>query len=104
MLKINKYVFYKICNKDIDKYNDIVLTIKSEYSMLINQIKIVNNCTDVRIIVHKLVGIVSIFHDTNEEINYILKSMLNIPKSTNNFNLYKGYIDMLLTYDKNKLF
>lgn len=104
MLRINEYVFYKICNKDIDKYKDIISTIKSEFNELMNEIKIVNNCQNVRIIVHKLVSIVGIFHETNDEINYILKSMLDIPKSTNNFNLYKGYIDMLIDYDKNKLF
>ena len=79
MMRINKYIFYTICNKDIDLYEEFIETYKQEYTQIINEIKEANktaNCQIIRELIHKLIGIVAIVRESNDELNYILKSIL----------------------------
>jgi hypothetical protein len=104
MININKYIFYEVCDKNIDTYTDLIKTIKQEYFYNINLLKNIKDCKDCRLIIHKIVGIVSIFNNTNIEINYLLKTILNIDKNIDNFSLYKEYINSLIHYDTTNLF
>jgi hypothetical protein len=104
MININKYIFYNYCDKNIDTYIDIIGTIKKDYFYNINLLKYTTDCNIIRKIIHTLVGIVSIFDNTNIEINYLLKTILNIDKNIDNFSLYKEYINSLINYDTTNLF
>ena len=99
MMRINKYIFYTICNKDIDLYEEFIKTYKKDYTQIINEIKEANktaNCQAIRTLIHKLIGIVATVHESNDELNYILKSILAVPKKIQDYNWYRDYIYMLL--------
>jgi hypothetical protein len=105
-MKINKYIFYTICDKDIDLYEEFIKTLNDDYTNIINEIKEANkiaNCQSIRSLIHKLVGIVGVMNDSNDEINYILKSILAIPKTTEDYNWYRDYIYMLLEFNKSNI-
>ena len=101
MMKINKYIFYTLCNKDIEEYDKIMDIFRKDYIKVIKEIKETTSCKDIRFLVHKLIGIISVINNTNDELNYILKSILLIPKTTEDFDYYRDYIYMLLNFDKN---
>lgn len=65
MININKYIFYEICNKNIDNYNDLIKTIKRDYFYNINLLKNNIDCLDIRQIIHRLIGIICILKNTN---------------------------------------
>ena len=101
MMRINKYIFYTICNKDIDLYEEFIETYKAHYTQIINEIKEANktaNCQLIRTLTHKLLGLVCIINDSNDELNYILKSILAVPKTTQDYNWYRDYIYMLVEF------
>jgi hypothetical protein len=100
-MNVNKYIFYTVCNKDIDEYEKIMVIFRKDYIKVIKEIKETTSCTDIRFLVHKLIGIISVINNTNDELNYILKSILLIPKTTKDFDYYRDYIYMLLNFDKN---
>jgi len=95
MLRINKYIFYEICDKNFEIYLDLITTAKEDYNNIIKEFKNIKECHEVRKLAHKLLGIISILDGTNIEILYIVKSMLFIDKSCLDLHLYKNYIDML---------
>lgn len=105
-MRINKYIFYTICNKDIDLYEEFIKTLNDDYTKIINEIKEANKTTDcqlIRNLIHKLVGLVGIINDSNDEINYILKSILAVPKTTQDYNWYRDYVYMLLEFNKSNI-
>jgi len=104
MIKINKYIFYNYCDKNIDTYFDIIISIKKEYIHNINLLKSTTDCIIIRKIVHKIIGIVSIFDNTNFEINYLLRNILSIDKNNQDYLLYKNYINELILYDITNIF
>jgi len=101
MMKINKYIFYTLCNKDIEEYDKIMNIFRKDYIKVIKEIKETTSCKDIRFLVHKLIGIISVINNTNDELNYILKSILLIPKTTEDFDYYRDYIYMLLNFYQN---
>ena len=101
MMNVNKYIFYTVCNKDIDEYDKIMDIFRKDYIKVIKEIKETTSCRDIRFLVHKLIGIISVINNTNDELNYILKSILSISKTTEDFDYYRDYIYMLLNFDKN---
>ena len=103
MLQINQYVFYEICNKNIDLYNDFINDVKNDYNNIILELKTTRECKDIRIQIHKLVGILSIIGNKNNEINYICNNCLNIPKDCSDISLYTYFIDLLFDFDKTKI-
>lgn len=78
------------CNHD---YTNIILDLSAK------------NVTshEVRQLIHKMIGLIAIFQDTNEEIMYICKLILNIDKKNKDFLLYNEYIQLILQYDKRQL-
>jgi hypothetical protein len=100
-MKINKYIFYTLCNKNIEEYDKIMDIFRKDYIKVIKEIKETTSCKDIRFLVHKLIGIISVINNTNDELNYILKSILLLPKTTEDFDYYRDYIYMLLNFDKN---
>jgi hypothetical protein len=100
-MKINKYIFYTLCNKDIEEYDKIMDIFRKDYIKVIKEIKETTSCKDIRFLVHKLIGIISVINNTNDELNYILKSILLIPKTTEDFDYYRDYIYMLLNFYQN---
>ena len=104
MLRINKYIFFKICDKNFEMYSDLIKTIREDYNKMINEIVNVKECSEVRKIAHKLFGLVSILDGTNTELLYILKSILYVDKSSVNLFLYKNYIDMLINVKTEHIF
>jgi hypothetical protein len=71
-MKINKYIFYTLCNKDIEEYDKIMDIFRKDYIKVIKEIKETTSCKDIRFLVHKLIGIISVINNTNDELNYIL--------------------------------
>ena len=104
MINVNKFIFYEICNKNIDNYNDLITSIKCDYFKNINLLKNNTDCQYIRQIIHTLIGIISLLNNTNMEINYILMRILNINKNSADYYLYKDLINELILYNKNNLF
>ena len=104
MIRLNKYIFVEVCGKDFDKYRDIINTIKQEYFQLLHELSETVSCRFVRILTHKLIGVVASLKGTNSEITYILKNILDIPKTSHDFYLYKYYIDQLIHINMNNVF
>ena len=102
-MKINKYIFYTICNKDIDEYDKIIDIFRKDYVTIIYEIKQTTICREIRYLIHKLIGVIAVINNTNDELDYILKSILSIPKTTEDFDYYRDYVYMLLNFDKNLL-
>lgn len=102
-MSINKYIFYTICNKDIDEYDTIIDMFRKDYETIINDIKQTTICKEIRYLIHKLVGVIAVINNTNDELNYILKSILDIQKTNEDFEYYRDYIYMLLNFDKRQL-
>jgi len=103
MMNINKYIFFTICNKDIDEYDIIIIMIKDDYIKIIKEIKETTNCKEIRKLIHKLVGLIAVINNTSDELNYIFKSILEIPKTTEDFIYYRDYVYMLINYDRRLL-
>lgn len=103
MLRINRYLFYDVCGKDIDIYTEIIDSIRQEYTNTIRQLKQTQNCQEARLLIHKLISTVSYCIDTNEECIYLCRSLLQLPKNTTDFSLYKHYVDLLIELDRNKI-
>jgi hypothetical protein len=104
MLSVNKYIFVDVCDKNIDSYYDIINTVKTDYFRLINEVKVEPDFSKIRNIVHTLIGICVIFIGTNAEILYILKNLLELPKSQHDFDSYKYYVNMLVNFNTDKMF
>ena len=104
MLSVNKHIFVDICDKNLDTYYDIINTVKIDYFKLINEIKVETDFSKIRTIVHTLIGICLIFTGTNSEILYILKNLLELPKSQDDFNSYKYYVDLLINFNTDGMF
>ena len=104
MIILHKHIFLNICNKNIDTYEDFIYTLNDDYTNIIVDLSAKNiTCHAIRQLIHKMVGLVAIFQDTNEEIMYMCKLILNIDKKSTNFLLYKEYVQWILLYDKRKL-
>jgi two-component SAPR family response regulator len=104
MLRINKYIFFDVCDKNIDEYNELIETIKKEYFKTIEELNNETECSVIRKIIHKLAGIVSILEGSNREVTYIIKTILSIDKASNDLDAYKFYIDMLMNLNTDNLF
>ena len=104
MLRINKYIFFDVCDKNIDSYNDVVETIKTEYFKTIEELNNETDCSRIRKIIHKLSGIVLLLEGSNKEVTYIIKSILSIDKHSNDLEAYKFYINMLTNLNTDNLF
>lgn len=104
MIILHKYIFLNICNKNIDTYQDFMHTLNDDYVSIILGLSAKNiTCSCVRHLIHKMIGLVSIFDKTNTEIIYICKMILNIEKKSTDISLYNEYIQWILRYDKHKL-
>jgi Mg2+ and Co2+ transporter CorA len=103
ILQINQYIFYDICNKNIDSYNDFINDVKKDYNNIIHELKKARECKDIRFQIHKLVGILSIISNKNNELNYICNNCLNVPKDCSDISSYTYFIDLLFGFDKTKI-
>ena len=103
MLHINKHLFYDICDKNIDIYNDIIDTTRTDYNNTINEIRVTTDCKQLRLYIHKIICIVIFYKDTNNECIYICRSILQMSNSNTDINVYKYWINLLLELDKQKI-
>jgi hypothetical protein len=84
-------------------YTDIIKSFQDDYRETIYQLANATTCETARFYTHKLVGVVSILKDMNDELLYLCKSLLMLPKNSSDFSSYKYYIDMLITFDSRRL-
>lgn len=110
MFTINKYIF-ELCDKNIDMYFEITKTIRNDYCTIIRDFKgidyendPVNSCSQVRILAHKLVGVISILRETNQELVFVLNSLLSIHKTNTDILLYKPFVEHILDLDTSRNF
>lgn len=84
-------------------YMEYIECLKVEYSKIIKKLCIINDISQIRYCVHKLIGILKNFYDnTAIELIYYCKLLLNIDKNDANitFNAYKEYINLIINYDR----
>jgi hypothetical protein len=103
MLRLNRFLFYEICQKDLTMYEDIIQSFQIDYRDTIRELANATTCESVRFYTHKLVGVISILKDSNCELLYLCKSILNLPKDTTDFTSYKYFIDQLVSFDTNRI-
>ncbi len=99
----NKHILQEVCDNNMESYNDIMDTIRCDYNEIIDSLKHESNISEIRQLVHKLVGVVSILEGQNREIIYYLKLLLNIDKTETNLKHYQVYIKMITEYDQSFL-
>jgi hypothetical protein len=103
MYSINKYIFEDVCDNNMEIYNDIMETIRCDYNDIVGKLAHEISIPEIRILVHKLVGVVLILEGKNYEIMYYLKLLLNIDKKETNLKYYQVYIKMITDYDESFL-
>ena len=105
MLKIHKYLFINICDKNFDHYSDLINVIKSEIQLVILAISdpTLTDTSILRMYIHKLINNISSL-DNNSEIIYLCRQLLNIDKNNTNILDYKECLNMILLYDINQIF
>jgi len=60
MYSINKYIFEDVCDNNMELYNDIMDTIRSDYNKIVNKLAHELCIPEIRQLFHKLVGVVVI--------------------------------------------
>ena len=93
-MTIHKYIFYEICEKNIDVYFELIRTMRSEYKA---GLRIITNVSDIGIVrynIHKMLGVIC-YLGNKEEIIYICKMILQIDKKETNFEKYEYWIQKL---------
>lgn len=80
----NKYILQEVCDNNMAIYYDIMGTIRCDYDEIIDSLKHESNISEIRQLIHKLVGVVLILEGKNYEIMYYLKLLLNIDKAETN--------------------
>jgi hypothetical protein len=99
----NKHILQEVCDNNMESYNDIMDTIRCDYNEIVDSLKHESNIPEIRQLVHKLAGVVSILEGQNREIIYYLKLLLNIDKTETNLKHYQVYIKMITEYDQSLL-
>jgi hypothetical protein len=80
-------------------YEDIIKSMRKNYRTTICDLANCNTCESARFHTHKLVGIISVLKDTNGEILYLCKSLLQLPKTGEHFASYAYFIDQIVLFD-----
>ncbi len=99
-ITLNKYLFITICDKNYDLYEEIISNFNNDYLNTIKKLKETTDCIEVRKLIHNFIGIIMNLKINNSELLYILKSILNVPKTNLDYDLYRDYIYMLIVFDK----
>ena len=100
---INVYIFNELCGKNMDIYEEFIVMLRKDYCEIIEQLTIVKRNEDIalsRYYFHKLVGLLSNINCQNDEIIYIVKNALLIPKCNTVYMEYKYWIELLLEFKK----
>lgn len=100
---LNHYIYYTVCNKDLDFYNKIIDDFKNEYNVCIKKLCNSKNIPDIRFNAHKMISVIS-WLDILEEILYYCKMILAIDKKDNDINYYNTYIDIIKNIQNYNIF
>jgi hypothetical protein len=103
LITIHKGIFCDVCNKDFDIYNDFIHSLIMDYNNVISELHKVTTCTQTRVLIHKLVSVISIIALDSSEIYTLCNLILNIEKSSDQFELYSGYVKQVVEYDLKKI-
>lgn len=99
MMRINQFLFYEICGKDMDMYEDITKSVKIDYRNTIRDLGNSSTWESAIFHTHKLMGVISILKNTNEEVLYLCKSLLQLSKTSEDYASYAYFIDQLVSID-----
>jgi len=100
MLRINKYIFYEVCDKNMDLYEDFLRMFQIEYISCVKTLDKKESCESIRFHTHKLIGILSYFQGANDEIIYRCRMLLALPKYTTPLNDYSYMVDQIVQFDR----
>jgi len=103
MYKIHRYVYDVIFEKNMNMYNDFIHSVRKEYTDIITSLSKTQDTVLIRQLIHKLIGVIAFFEDTNCELVYYCRLILNIDKTKNDYSLYFLYIEHIIAYDKKQL-
>ena len=103
MISINKYIFYEICNKNIDLYNEYMNDVRIDYYYIIRDLENAYTIEDIRFNVHKVLSVLSNLQVLNDFV-YICKLILLLEKKPTEINKYHSYKEYLITFDHNRHF
>ena len=104
MYKINKHIFIQVCNSNFEIYEDLINTINLDYDLAMQELSAAYDCKQIRQIIHKLVGFLSLFEDDFVELYSLFRLLLIIDEQSIDVLLYRSYVDIILQYDiKDKL-
>jgi len=99
MIKIHKYLFYTIFDKNINLYLEFINTIKKEYSDIIINLKSYNTVNEIRFNIHKLLSLLSNLIIDDSEIIFLCKSILNYDKNQS-VDFYLPTVMLIIEFDK----
>uniref|UniRef100_A0A6C0EQI6 HPt domain-containing protein n=1 Tax=viral metagenome TaxID=1070528 RepID=A0A6C0EQI6_9ZZZZ len=103
IINIHKGLFYEICSKNIDVYNDFILTIHTDYKEVMANLLNANTILDIRFSIHKLVGIIC-WLEICDEMLYYCKMLLMIDKKDMDITKYTPYLDIIIKLDNFPLY
>ena len=87
----------------MDMYNEFIRDVKKDYIDIVKTLSKTQDILLIRQLIHKLIGVIALFENTNAELVYYCRILLNIDKTKNDYSLYVLYIENIVTYDKKKL-
>jgi hypothetical protein len=106
MITIHKKLFYDVFDKNIDLYNDFIISMNKDYKKIIQNISNATSIEEIRRNIHSFIGIISIF-ETNitNELLYLSKMLLMLDKNdkTITIQVYLYYTEKIVNFDKSKL-
>jgi hypothetical protein len=103
MYAINKRILENSFDNDIILYEDFMKSASKEYREIIKELSKAKTSEECRTNVHKLISTIIYLEDTNAEILYFCKLLLNIDKKNTDINFYKSYVNMIVEYDRKKI-
>jgi hypothetical protein len=104
MYLVQRYLLDVLFEGNLEMYKDYIDVSTKEYVDIINQLSSTEEVATIRSLVHKLIGLIGYFQDTNYELIYYCRLLLNLEKNQNQQSYYLSYIKFIVDYDKRNLF
>lgn len=94
MIRIHKSIFYDICEKNIDLYNDFMKDLLNDYKETLREIQVKNGIKTIRFYTHRMFGIIC-YLSNSAEVFYICKMILAVDKQETDVAKYEYWIKEL---------
>jgi hypothetical protein len=103
MYKIHRYIFDVVFEQNMDMYRDFIGSVRNDYIDIVKKLSVTQDILVIRQLTHKMISVIALFEDSNNEMIYYCRLLLNIDKSITDYSYYSPYIEWIITYDKKNI-